>query len=34
LSYDSVLVFSLITNDRGKLHRELLNYVVSFTKGK
>ncbi len=34
LSYDSVLVFNLMTNDRGKLHREMLNYIVSFTKGK
>ena len=34
VSADSVLGFSLMTNDRGKLHRELLNYIVSFTKGK
>jgi hypothetical protein len=34
VSADSVLGFSLMTNELGKLHREMLNYIVSFTKGK
>lgn len=34
ISGDTALGFSLMTNDRAKLHRELLSYIASFTKGK
>jgi hypothetical protein len=34
VSEDTALGFSLMTNDRGKLHKEMLNYIVNFTKGK